>query len=75
MRLIKQVAEIDMLQRAIDVTAAGNLAAMRASRNAQNEGEVAAAFQGTVRSLGARFTGYDDCWRRRHSCIAALCRE
>ncbi len=59
MRLIKQVAEIDMLQRAIDVTAAGHLAAMRASRNAQNEGEVAAAFQGTVRSLGARFTGYD----------------
>ena len=39
--------------------AAGHLAAMKASLTASNEGEVAAAFQGTTRRLGARFTGYD----------------
>ncbi|MBC3883185.1 aminopeptidase P N-terminal domain-containing protein [Undibacterium sp. LX40W] len=59
MRLIKQAAEIEMLQNAVDVTAAGHLAAMKASLTASNEGEVAAAFQGTTRRLGARFTGYD----------------
>nr|WP_315476386.1 aminopeptidase P N-terminal domain-containing protein [uncultured Undibacterium sp.] len=59
MRLIKQAAEIDMLQHAVDVTVKGHLAAMTASTKAHNEGEVAAAFQGTVRRLGARFTGYD----------------
>ncbi len=59
MRLIKQPAEVDMLQRAVDASIEGHLAAMRASFKAANEGEVAGAFQGTVRSLGARYTGYD----------------
>ncbi len=59
MRLIKQPMEVDMLQRAIDVSIAGHLAAMRASVRATNEGEVAGAFEGTIRALGARFTGYD----------------
>jgi Xaa-Pro aminopeptidase len=70
MRLIKQAAEIDMLQRAVDVTIAGHLAAMKASLTAANEGEVAGGFQGTVRSLGARFTGYDTiAGAGRNSCV------
>ncbi|HJV21965.1 MAG TPA: aminopeptidase P N-terminal domain-containing protein [Holophagaceae bacterium] len=59
MRLLKQPVEVEMLQRAVDVSVAGHLAAMRASAKASNEGEVAGAFQGAVRSLGARYTGYD----------------
>jgi Xaa-Pro aminopeptidase len=59
MRLIKQGPEIDMLQRAVDASIEGHLAAMRASVTAHNEGQVAGAFEGTVRSLGARFLGYD----------------
>lgn len=70
MRLIKQAAEIDMLQRAVDVTIAGHLAAMKASLTATNEGEVAGGFQGTARSLGARFTGYDTiAGAGRNSCV------
>jgi Xaa-Pro aminopeptidase len=70
MRVIKQPAEIDMLQRAVDVTVAGHLAAMQASLTAANEGEVAGGFQGTVRSLGARFTGYDTvAGAGRNSCV------
>lgn len=70
MRLIKQAAEIDMLQRAVDVTIAGHLAAMKASLTAMNEGEVAGGFQGTVRSMGARFTGYDTiAGAGRNSCV------
>jgi len=45
MRVVKQALEIDMLQHAVDVTAAGHLAAMKASRSATNEGEVAAGFK------------------------------
>jgi len=59
MRLFKQPVEIEMLQRAVDATIQGHLAAMHASFHAENEGEVAGAFQGTTRRLGARFTGYD----------------
>jgi len=59
LRLIKQPAELEMLQRAVDASVAGHLAAMRASARASNEGEVAGAFEGTVRSLGARFLGYE----------------
>jgi len=70
MRLIKQAAEIDMLQRAVDVTIAGHLAAMKASLTATNEGEVAGSFQGTARSMGARFTGYDTiAGAGRNSCV------
>ncbi len=59
MRSIKQPAEIDMIQKAVDVSIEGHLAAMRASRTATNEGQVAGAFEGAVRALGARFLGYD----------------
>lgn len=59
MRSIKQQVEIDMIQRAVDVSIEGHLAAMRASRSATNEGQVAGAFEGVVRGLGARFLGYD----------------
>lgn len=70
MRLIKQAVEIDMLQRAVDVTIAGHLSAMKKSLTATNEGEVAGGFQGTVRSLGARFTGYDTiAGAGRNSCV------
>jgi Xaa-Pro aminopeptidase len=59
LRLIKGPEEVAMLQKAVDATIAGHLAAMRASARAANEGEIAGAFEGTVRRLGARFTGYD----------------
>ncbi len=59
LRSIKQPAEIEMIQKAVDVSIEGHLAAMRASRTATNEGQVAGAFEGTVRELGARFLGYD----------------
>jgi Xaa-Pro aminopeptidase len=59
MRLLKQPGEIAMLQAAVDASIEGHLAAMRSGRAAANEGEVAGAFEGTVRSLGARFLGYD----------------
>jgi Xaa-Pro aminopeptidase len=58
LRSIKQPAEIDMIQKAVDVSVQGHLAAMRASRTATNEGEVAGAFEGAVRMKGARFLGY-----------------
>lgn len=58
MRLFKQPAEVDMLQKAVDASLAGHLAAMKASLKATNEGQVAGAFEGTVRSQGARFLGY-----------------
>lgn len=59
MRLIKQPMEIELLQKAVDVSIDGHLAAMRATPMATNEGHVAAAFEGAVRGLGARFLGYD----------------
>ncbi|MBI3132264.1 MAG: aminopeptidase P family protein [Acidobacteria bacterium] len=70
MRLIKQPVEVEMLQRAVDVSIAGHLAAMRATARAVNEGEVAGAFEGTTRGLGARFLGYDTiAGAGRNSCI------
>ncbi len=59
LRSIKQPVEIEMIQKAIDVSIDGHLAAMRTSRGAVNEGQVAGAFEGTVRMLGARYLGYD----------------
>lgn len=59
MRLIKQPAELAMLQNAVDASIEGHLAAMRGTRTSTNEGQVAALFEGTVRSLGGRFLGYD----------------
>ena len=59
MRSIKQPPELDMIQKAVEVSIDGHFAAMRATRTASSEGQVAGAFEGTVRSLGARFLGYD----------------
>jgi Xaa-Pro aminopeptidase len=59
MRLIKQPVEVEQIQKAVDASIAGHLAGMKASLSATNEGQVAGAFEGTVRALGARFTGYD----------------
>ena len=59
MRLIKQPAEIGMLQNAVDASIEGHLAAMRGTPSFTNEGQAAACFEGTVRGLGARFLGYD----------------
>lgn len=59
MRSIKQPAEIDMIRKAVEVSIEGHLAAMKGSPGFVNEGQVAGAFEGTVRSLGARFLAYD----------------
>jgi Xaa-Pro aminopeptidase len=59
MRLIKQPIEIEMIQKAVDASIEGHRAAMERSLSATNEGQVAGAFEGRVRSLGARFLGYD----------------
>ncbi|MDE3245590.1 MAG: aminopeptidase P N-terminal domain-containing protein, partial [Acidobacteriota bacterium] len=59
LRSIKQPAEIEMIRKAVEVSIEGHLAAMRASRAMTNEGQVAGAFEGRVRGLGARFLGYD----------------
>ena len=59
MRVLKQPAEVEMIQRAVDASIEGHLAAMRGTRGFTNEGQVAGALEGTVRSLGARFLAYD----------------
>ena len=59
MRVIKQPEEIEMIKKAVEVSIEGHLAAMKGSPRFTNEGQVAGAFEGTVRSLGARFLGYD----------------
>lgn len=58
MRLFKQPEEITMLQAAVDASVEGHLAALRGTASAANEGQIAGAFEGTVRGLGARFLGY-----------------
>lgn len=58
MRLFKLPEELVQLQAAVDASVEGHLAAMRATPAAGNEGQVAGAFEGTVRGLGARFLGY-----------------
>jgi Xaa-Pro aminopeptidase len=59
MRVLKQPCEVEMIQHAVDVSIEGHLAAMRGSLGFVNEGQVAAALEGTVRSLGARFLSYE----------------
>jgi Xaa-Pro aminopeptidase len=59
MRSIKQPEEIEMIRKAVEVSIEGHLAAMKGSPRFVNEGQVAGAFEGTVRSLGARFLAYD----------------
>ncbi len=59
MRVLKQPVEVEMIQRAVDASIEGHLAAMRGTLGFTNEGQVAGALEGTVRSLGARFLAYD----------------
>ncbi|MBS1766434.1 MAG: aminopeptidase P family protein [Acidobacteria bacterium] len=59
MRSIKQPVEIEMIKKAVAVSLEGHLAAMKGSPHFTNEGQVAGAFEGTVRSLGARFLAYE----------------
>lgn len=59
MRVIKQPEEIEMLRKAAEVSIEGHLAAMKGSPRFTNEGQVAGAFEGAVRTLGARFLAYD----------------
>ena len=59
MRAIKQPDEIEMIKRAVEASVDGHLAAMKGSPRFTNEGQVAGAFEGTVRSIGARFLAYD----------------
>ena len=59
MRVLKQPCEVEMIQHAVDASIEGHLAAMRGSTAFTNEGQVAAALEGTVRSLGARFLSYE----------------
>jgi len=59
LRVLKQPGEVEMIQHAVDVSIAGHLAAMRGSAAFTNEGQVAAALEGTVRALGARILAYE----------------
>ncbi len=59
LRVLKQPCEVEMIQHAVDASIEGHLAAMRGSSTFANEGQVAAALEGTVRSLGARFLSYE----------------
>jgi len=59
MRVRKQPEEVAMIQRAVDASIEGHLAALRGSATFTNEGQVAAALEGTVRALGARFLSYE----------------
>ncbi len=59
MRSIKQPAEIEMIKKAVEVSLEGHFAAMKGSPHFTNEGQVAGAFEGKVRSLGARFLAYE----------------
>lgn len=59
MRAHKQPEEIEMIRKAVEVSIEGHLAAMRGTPRFVNEGQVAGAFEGTVRSLGARFLAYE----------------
>lgn len=54
MRAIKSQAELAMMQRAIDATAAGHLAAMRAIKPGVNERDVQEAMEAAFRSAAAK---------------------
>lgn len=58
MRLIKEPAEIEVMQKAIDITHDGHLAAMRACKPGRYEYELEAAFLYECHRQGARSTAY-----------------
>lgn len=58
MRLVKSREELDLLQRAIDVTGAGIDAAIRATKPGMHEYEVQAVLEGEYRRAGAMRLGF-----------------
>lgn len=58
MRLVKDADELARLRKAVDISVAGHLAAMRAARPGMYEYQIEAAFEGRVRSEGADRLGY-----------------
>jgi len=58
LRLVKDADEIRRLRRAVEITAAGHVAAMEAAAPGVWEYEVEAAAEGTFRRLGAERLGY-----------------
>ncbi len=58
MRLVKDPAELARLRMAVDISALGHLAAMRAAHPGVFEYEIEAAFEGEVRRQGADRLGY-----------------
>jgi Xaa-Pro aminopeptidase len=59
LRLIKDAHEQALLQRAVDISCAAHLAAMRHAAAGQHEYELAAVIEATFATLGARRTGYE----------------
>lgn len=58
LRLVKDADEIRRLRRAVEISAAGHVAAMKAAAPGAWEYEVEAAAEGTFRRLGAERLGY-----------------
>jgi Xaa-Pro aminopeptidase len=58
LRLVKDADEVRRLRRAVEITAAGHVAAMKAAAPGVWEYEVEAAAEGTFRRLGAERLGY-----------------
>jgi Xaa-Pro aminopeptidase len=58
MRLVKDADELARLRKAVQISALGHLAAMRAARPGMTEYEIEAAFEGEVRRQGADRLGY-----------------
>ena len=59
LRLIKSPAEIELLQKAIDITAAGLLAAMRRSGHGVYEYQLQASVEFAFKDRGAKRSGYE----------------
>ena len=58
MRLVKDHASIENLQRACDITVHAHEAAMRAAKPGMNERQIQAILEGTFRILGSARNGY-----------------
>ncbi len=58
MRLVKDADELARLRKAVDISVAGHVAAMRAARPEMYEYQIEAAFEGAVRNQGADRLGY-----------------
>jgi Xaa-Pro aminopeptidase len=58
LRVIKSPPEIEALQRACDITVAGHLAAMRATRPSVNERQIQGVLEGSFRLHGSERNGY-----------------